>query len=401
MIDDRMKLLVSEVDAILTKLPERVRQGLSSPRALERLHAQLDLRRSHACAHLVELLESSSVLPAPELMRVFVNSAQTLDSDSIAGWLVERAVAIGASSAVVELVSFSTASTFVAREVIVLDGIRVSDSVELAGDIRLMPLASLQSTSFRDQFSEGPPWLFPSDRRVALVRSFEHPVILKRADDHSPDNTLAITQDQTLSDIARLFTLVKGAAPFRIAQWWEHDPAIPSRSPTTGAAVTAGFEASFLPFEINGDSAQKLREWISRAQACPDHLWSILRIALDRLNAAKRRKSLVDRSIELGVAAEALFLRYSGEDQSELSFRLATRAAWLLGSSRAEREQVFDCFHALYDARSKAVHNGQLPDKVRGLDVGEVLSRGCGLLERAIIATLDKPDSDLRHVHLG
>ena len=137
------------------------------------------------------------------------------------------------------------------------------------------------------------------------------------------------------------------------------------------------------------------------AQACPRTLWSVLRIVLDRLNAAKRRASAVDRSIELGVAVEALFLRYSGEDQSELGFRLATRAAWFLGCSRAEREQVFDCFRALYDARSRAVHNGELPNKVKGLDVGEVLSLGCDLLERAIITTLKEPDRDLRHVHLG
>jgi hypothetical protein len=401
MLDDRMKLLVSEVDAILTKLPEKVRQGLSSPRALERLHAQLELRGSHVGAHLVELLENSSVLPNPELMRVFVNSAQTLDPDSIVGWLVERAVAIGALLAVAELESYSTISTFVAREVIVLDGIRVSNSLELARGVRLEPLASLQPTFFRDQFIESPPWQPSSERRAALVRTFDHPVLLRRADDRIPDNILAIAQHQTLSDIARLFTLFKEAAPVRIARWWEHDLAIPSRSPTTGAGVTAGFEASFHPFEINGDAAQKLREWISRAQACPDQLRSVLRIVLDRLNAAKRRRNVVDRSIELGVAAEALFLRYSGEDQSELSFRLATRAAWLLGSSRAEREQVFDCFRALYDARSKAVHNGELPSKVKGLDVGEVLSQGCDLLERAIIATLEKPDSDLRHVHLG
>lgn len=122
---------------------------------------------------------------------------------------------------------------------------------------------------------------------------------------------------------------------------------------------------------------------------------------LDRLNAAKRRKGAVDRSIELGVAAEALFLRYGGEDQSELSFRLATRAAWFLGSSRAEREQIFNCFRVLYEARSKAVHNGEVPSIIKGLNVGEVLSRGCDLLERAIISTLKEPGSDLRHVHLG
>ncbi len=46
MSDDRMELLVSEVQAILVKLPEEVREGLSSSKAIEHLHAQLALRRS-------------------------------------------------------------------------------------------------------------------------------------------------------------------------------------------------------------------------------------------------------------------------------------------------------------------------------------------------------------------
>lgn len=401
MTDNRTESLISEVDTILANLPERMRHRLSSPVALERLHAQLELRKSRAGARLAELLKASGLLPSPELMRVFVNTAQLLDADSIAAWLVERAADIGASPAVAELVSYSATTTFVAREVIVLDGVRVAGCVQLAADISLVPLTSLQPTLFRDQSSESMPWLPGDERRGALVRTFDHPVIFIGVDDPVPDNILAVAEDQRLHDVARLFTLFREAAPAVIARWWEHDPAIPSRFPTTGANVTAGFEASFHPFGIDEEATQQLREWISRAQACPGQLWSVLRIALDRLNAAKRRSSVVDRSIELGLAAEALFLRYSGEDRSELSFRLATRAAWLLGSSRAERQQIFDCFRALYEARSKAVHNGEVPSTVKALDVHEVLSRGCDLLERAIIATLKEPHVDLRHIHLG
>lgn len=401
MPNNHMKVLVTEVDAILAKLSEDVRQGLSSTKSVARLAAQLELQRSRVCAGLVELLKDSSFLPNPELMRVFVNSAQVLDPASTANWLMERAVDIGASRAVDELVSYSTMKTFVAREVMVLDGVRVREGVDLATGVRLEPLTSLQRTSFRDQFSESlAPWQAPRER-AALVRTFDHPVISKRPDDRIPDNILAMAQDEGLGDIARLFTLLKDVAPVCIAQWWEHDLTIPSRSPTTGAGVTGGFEASFRPFEVDANATQLLQHWISLAGACPPTLMSVLRIALDRLNAAKRRIGAVDRSIELGVAAEALFLRYSDEGQSEIGFRLATRAARFLGSSRAEREKIFDCFRALYEARSKAVHTGRLPNKVQRLNVAEVLSRGCDLLERAIISTLEEPDRDLRHVHLG
>jgi hypothetical protein len=327
-------------------------------------------------------------------MQVLVTSASRLDKDDIAIWLVARAIRVGEAAALDELVRYSTTSTVVVREVLVLDGVHARAGVELASRIRLEPLTSLQPSFFRAQ------WHDPG-RRAALVRSFDHDVVWKGDDDQLPPEMFEIAQDQTLADVARVFTLLKGAAPAVVAHWWEHDPSTPSRTPTSGASSTNGFEASFLPFEIEGTALDLIRSCSQKFQNCSPKLLRVLRVVLDRLNAAKRRSGAVNRAIELGVAAEALFLRYSGEDRAELSFRLANRAAWFLGSSRAHREEIFDCFRAVYEARSTAVHNGEVPAKVRKRDVVEVLAQGCELLELAVMATLNEPDKDLTRLHLG
>ncbi|MCI0564942.1 MAG: HEPN domain-containing protein [Nitrososphaera sp.] len=395
-----MELLLKELLDVLAKLPQEIRSRLVSGQNVDRARAQLALRKSRLAVPLIPLIEKLNIATQGGSMRWFVNTATFLDANTIATWLIERAAFIGASDAVSELTAYSTAETFLAREILVLDGVTVDEPIELTSGTHLQPLASLQQTEFRDQFNEGAPWQ-PPRNRAALVRTFDHPVVLQHADTAAPKSLLDLAKDPGLHDVARIFTLMKGVAPVIVAQWWEHEPSLPSRTPTTGAHFTAGFESTFHASLIDSEAAEHLKEWIRLARDAPSSLWSVLRVVLDRLNAAKRRRAVVDRSIELGIAAEALFLRYAGEDQSELSFRLATRAAWLLGPSRAERARVYDLFRAIYEARSEAVHNGEVPNVVKKFDVIEMLSRGCEAMELAIIITLRRPGEDLRHVHLG
>ena len=302
-----MNVLVQEVDAILATLPEGVRQGLLAPTALQRLHAKFELQTSRATARLAEVLEDSDFLPGPELMRMFVTTAELLDRDTIAVWLVGRAAEVGASPAVAELMSYSKMTAFAAREVMVLDGVRVGQRLELENSVSLERLTLLQPTSFRDQFGDTPtPWQAPRDR-AALVRTLDHPVILKRPDDCMPSSSLEMAQDETLGDVARLFTLLKGAAPVCIAQWWEHDPTIPSRSPTTGAGVTRGLEATFHHVDVDATAVTLLRHWITLARRCPPALLPVLRIALDRLTVMPRND---EEAQSIGRLSSAWLLRH-------------------------------------------------------------------------------------------
>jgi Apea-like HEPN len=56
---------------------------------------------------------------------------------------------------------------------------------------------------------------------------------------------------------------------------------------------------------------------------------------------------------------EALFLR----EEEGLSFRLALRAANLLGADAAERRAIYKQVKELYDVRSKVVHGDVLKEK--------------------------------------
>ncbi|MCY4634963.1 MAG: HEPN domain-containing protein [Acidobacteria bacterium] len=76
---------------------------------------------------------------------------------------------------------------------------------------------------------------------------------------------------------------------------------------------------------------------------------------------SKRARSLADRSIDLRIALETLYLH--GREWSEYRFRLANYGAWHLGKDVKERKEIRTAFKKAYDVCSKAVHEGSVEAK--------------------------------------
>ena len=118
------------------------------------------------------------------------------------------------------------------------------------------------------------------------------------------------------------------------------------------------FAFRFGNYSINHDEAQELRQ-----------LWQAVRdprvvrhksipVALRRLSFAGERQRPDDRMVDLMVAGEALFLP---ADNQELSYKLATRAAFFLEDRGFGRKETFAHMKTAYTVRSKIVHGSRLP----------------------------------------
>lgn len=94
------------------------------------------------------------------------------------------------------------------------------------------------------------------------------------------------------------------------------------------------------------------------------HLWPVvsdgtkksrhfLAIAIRRFALAMSRPSLDDKLIDLMICAEALFLRV---EMNELTYKLAHRAALLLGENPSQQIDIFKFIKDAYSMRSKVVH---------------------------------------------
>ena len=77
-----------------------------------------------------------------------------------------------------------------------------------------------------------------------------------------------------------------------------------------------------------------------------------------------RTPELEDKYIDLRVALEAIYLKdFMNEHSQEMRFRLALFGAWHLGADFEERRSIRKGLRDAYDTASKAVHEGELPQR--------------------------------------
>lgn len=112
--------------------------------------------------------------------------------------------------------------------------------------------------------------------------------------------------------------------------------------------------------------------------------------AVDRLGRSRLAIHPVDRALDLGMAAEIVLMHDQGTSNTEITFKIASRAAWLLGADAAERAAIFEQIKHLYQARSQAVHSGVLSSQSKvDLDVADQL---VARVARAILERGGFPD---------
>lgn len=96
--------------------------------------------------------------------------------------------------------------------------------------------------------------------------------------------------------------------------------------------------------------------------------------AIDRLGRSRLAFHPVDRALDLGIAAEILLMHDNGTSNTEITNKIGSRAAWLLGEDAEERAKIFEEMKHLYKARSEAVHSGVLAPRSKvDLDLADHL----------------------------
>ena len=135
-------------------------------------------------------------------------------------------------------------------------------------------------------------------------------------------------------------------------------------------------------------------------QALPD-ADKKLRITIDRWRRSvpgQPNLRLEDQCIDLRIALEMLFLKdFANARSQEMRFRLSVFGAWYLADDIEERRRIRKTLMAAYDAGSRAVHLGEVPEKKRG-----TLSTAQDLCRRAILKLLHEgPPDDWGDLILG
>ena len=290
-----------------------------------------------------------------------------------------------------------------------LSGIEVAAEVSVAEGISLVPLPAAAAEL---------PWFLPA-MHGPRPEDFVSKTVLRvdvAADpsSHDPPGGCLFTRDNILAPgpeqrfqtrlrggdgvefypqrFLQALTLV-GEQPVREALMWRHFADDHVFDMRRGVGFQVWSPAAFE----SGDVSRFSNEQIGQAWALYEKLraWSRsdydrLRVPLDRWTKSLTHRDPVDGMIDLGVAFESLFLPGI---RNEVTFRFVLRGSLYLGAAIEERTRLKREFEKIYDCRSRAVHEGILPDRVavngEDLHITQFVERSQGLFKRCLVKVID------------
>lgn len=182
-------------------------------------------------------------------------------------------------------------------------------------------------------------------------------------------------------------TVVGPRVPISAAQWFNFDdPDLDLASILSGTRRSQLLE--ILP-NLPGDypildptEAQHIVQGYLALQGDTQHK---VRVALQRLNQAQRRRNVGDRALELSTAFETLL----GDDATtEMTHKIKVRSARLVGGPDDVRKKNAAIINKAYEIRSKLVHTGHVDPAKFKIVCGQRMSAS-DIIDHAVTVCVD------------
>jgi hypothetical protein len=175
-----------------------------------------------------------------------------------------------------------------------------------------------------------------------------------------------------------------GPGPVKLEQWWNEftDPRLSAISPMGSPSLIMQDPIpfpiiNFKPITIDLGACGSIRRFVNSPATLREHLSGPLR----RMNSGMSKRAHTDQALDCGIALEMLL----GDDvTTEIQYRLALRAALLLGETMSERQIIRKEVKQFYELRSKIAHGSRKPIK----DGQQMIHKGfstCARIVREIL----------------
>jgi len=207
-----------------------------------------------------------------------------------------------------------------------------------------------RSNWFRALIEFSPVFRF-TPLKYVLELSIETPKIAK---DKRIEPKFADPQFQTVLSALRLFK--KGWVDYLFT--WER--VVSSLSATTtysmkhSKALLSDGRPVGIPYRLSKAEAEDFREYFKRISKKIDYS----KIPLKRFNETYQRIDPEDKLVDYMISFESLYL--SGEEKSEMAYKLAHRVSLLLHKEEEKRKETFLEMKKAYSLRSQIVHGGKI-----------------------------------------
>jgi hypothetical protein len=326
-------------------------------------------------------------------MRAMARGAHRVDFENLALTLLSHAAESGVHQAIEDLEWYASSSSFPVRQALFLTGVTLFDKAELGEGVWVGPFKVPDPGRWVP--GHGSPRLgYSSHRGNWIWRDIDHP---KAFSDESPRDLPDLWDFSALEDAIRCISLIGPCGPavtgssIAPARW------IPSVGGPLGE-VPHWVEQRASPTLTAEQLSEAARIHVAFTQL-PTTMKARYRAAMKRLNWSQRRQWNVDRAFDLGIAAEIVLTDQKPTDAS-ITFTLRIRASRYLGSTREEREAVFDTLGRMYTLRSSAVHDGALPDAINGITSEAIMDEAAGLIAASMRRMLLEGEPDWKKLVL-
>lgn len=329
----------------------------------------------------------------------FGSSEMALNVHAVASWLIFRALASDAQTAVIELKEFLDDPVSHVVEILLVAGIKPTHTVKLTEDVFLGPVEDAPSELMRLR-REAIPHLKAASLQLdpffAAGNSDAEPecaIWRFRGIEpkwSSPElNISSASPSNELAELASLLTVVGPTPASSGHQWSEAVPGTPMKD-YLGRAWTMNIEDTRVRGNISLTSEQtdSITVLIEQYLNMKEFDRKKLNIPIHRLNQSVRHMDVVERAIDLGVALESLLLS-DMDEKTQLNLQFRLRGAWLLGKDGEDRVALSLKFRDIYACRSKAVHAGFVGKHPGDLEKqAKLIEDGLGLCADAIRAII-------------
>jgi Apea-like HEPN len=252
------------------------------------------------------------------------------------------------------------------RTIEALWGVAVKAEISLLPDLKIVPFDQLSDSSQKQLLMSCGPrsqmflmtlFDYVPPKSALVVNRVLDGVIHGVADARADDGREARQIDKLLADVTLVLTLVGPRVPVSSFIWFEFDdPDLQHLAPLADMyrgrrlEILPSTSSDYPPLEAN--EAQAL---IRGFLALNEDTKQKLRIALQRLNLAQRRRGVGDRAVEVCIALEILL---GDEGCGEVAHKVTIRSALLVGGRAEERRFNADVVKATYGFRRMLVHHG-------------------------------------------
>lgn len=262
--------------------------------------------------------------------------------------------------------------------IMALWGIEVNTPISFSNNVTLIPFDMLPTSNIKawilsaKDFSVYPGFrspLFASSPRAALLCShLVKPFIYSTALGEPPLQPDPLYVHRILDDCRQALSLIGPSCPISAGYWFQFDDADLNEASFYSGVTISHMEVTpwdpTLPAPLDPDES---REVVNRFLALGEPLRGKLRLALERLNQALRRRPNGDKALDLSIALEILLVDGSGEN----TYKVGLRAALLLDAPLEEKIYARSITGGLYTLRSALVHDGVLPPDVKLVRFGK------------------------------